>query len=281
MTGTVRPLRRWSSAAIARVGAALDAAFAGWAEAWDVAPVRVAVAPADRAAADGVVWHGLGAAAGVAWLGAGGDRRVAMRRFLAPDDRSRTLAPLAAAMAESAWTELTARLAEPLAAASPGTAFDADAPRAPSTPPRSDRRHWSGALFGRWTAADGSAVRLHLAEPAVRVLAGAERAPGRGAAIAPAAVRAALGAQRATLRAALTPVRIDVGSLLSLAPGDVLALSHPLERPLALRLVAAAGVDLHETPPLAFAALGARGRRRALTLLRPAPAPGPDFQETP
>lgn len=260
----VRPLRRWSASEIGRVAAALDAVVAAWASDWSVAPMPVACVPADAdPAGDAALsWHALPGEPGSAWLGNSGYRRIAMRRLLAPDDRSTALAPLAAALAESAWRELATRLSDRL-----GCSDRATPPPHPPAPPATQRRPWSGALVARWRSTVGGTLALHLAEPAVRALVGASEAGAPRARIGPSAAPVALASQRATLRAVLAPVTLDVGSLRALAPGDVLPLAHPLDRPLDLCLVVDG--DARTGQPIAHAALGARDRRRAVALVRP------------
>lgn len=135
--------------------------------------------------------------------------------------------------------------------------------------------------FG-WTAADDApsalppglergglclSVRVGEAELRIALAAGVARAvAGRGAGLSAApldALQDVVGRRRITLNVALRPVRLEIGSLCSLAIGDVVALDHKLDEP--------ATLYAEDASPVAEVHLSRTGSQKAIRLDRAAP----------
>ena len=112
---------------------------------------------------------------------------------------------------------------------------------------------WSGAVV---LALDWGGVRwvLHLNASAVeQVLASCGELGAGSRDQAEGAVRkplvplaSALHSQTVTVRLELDPISLSLGQLQSLAPGDVITLTHALEQPALLRLQSRQGMDAGE-----------------------------------
>ena len=131
--------------------------------------------------------------------------------------------------------------------------------------PASHGAVWSGAVTLGWTAAD-LRVRLHLGPDRVSAFGSSPTRDAAGQA-RPALAPLSLAARdaRIRLRAELVGVKLSLGELATLRPGDALRLEHRIDWP--LTVLTAAG------EPVCNASLGERDGRRAIRLMPTAPAP--------
>lgn len=244
-SGRARPLRVWSARQKEKVCDAVQAVLLQWHADWSVhgdapgAPAALRVQ--DPGANDGE---------GVDML----DEQAAPRALhallfgqpAADPDRRGPAAPaldMAAGLCAQAWQSLNGGLRQ-LAGASLGE-HQGGAPGP-----------WSGAVV---LALDWGGVRwvLHLNASAVeQVLASCGELSAGSRDQAEGAVRkplvplvplaSALHSQTVTVRLELNPISLSLGQLQSLAPGDVITLTHALEQPALLRLQSRQGMDAGE-----------------------------------
>jgi flagellar motor switch/type III secretory pathway protein FliN len=266
--GRVRRLRWWSDAALLVAAGNLRRTLDPWAAGWglsvhEVQACNAALAGAMPAPAE---QHELAAGAARLWHG-GGHAIGAMAALLfacPPDEASRSA--LAGELAAGAWQDLLEALASGLSG---------DVPVAPRDSTDVERA-WSGAVR--------IDVELRGAGPASRFSLRLNEALAAAWCAAPTKVPDARPApQRAGLAALaevvaprpvrvsvhLAPVELDLGTLQSLAVGDVIRLPHRLDDPLHV------GVDLGDEPsrtPLCRAHLAQRDGRLAAELVTSTPA---------
>lgn len=285
-------LRWWSGDQLARVASAMQKVLAAWEQDWGLPQVRQGEQPVRCAMAS--EWSGAGAAASLRWqpVPLQGGLKPATELWWAvsavrqPSQLMDVLLPamfgaasdavnpagavsgLAAETATAAWTDLWRRVGESLPVREPADAASTGEPSSPdatSQPAPHSFQPWSGAvvLTLAWCGqelqvlAGGSVVESFL-----RALHAITARP----AITPGAVVPvwdAVSGVAATVRAELEPVELSVGAVRGLRVGDVIELSHSLDRPLLAR------TDNGELLCEAF--LGKNGDHRAIELLR-APA---------
>jgi hypothetical protein len=245
-----RPLRVWSTRQKESVCDAVQAVLLQWHADWSVhgdapgAPAALRVP--DPGANDGE---------GVDML----DEQAAPRALHAllfgqpatDPDRRGPAAPaldMAAGLCAQAWQSLNGRLRHLAGASLRERQGDAPGP-------------WSGAVV---LALDWGGVRwvLHLNAFAVEQVLISSGAPAASAqpqvqATEPSSLvplASALRSQKVTVRLDLDPISLSLGQLQSLAPGDVITLTHALEQPALLRLQSRQGMDAGE--PLCTGWLG-------------------------
>jgi hypothetical protein len=138
-------------------------------------------------------------------------------------------------------------------------------PGGSSEVPASHGAVWSGAVTLGWTAAD-LRVRLHLGPDRVSAFGSSPTRDAAGQA-RPALAPLSLAARdaRIRLRAELVGVKLSLGELATLRPGDALRLEHRIDWPLTVSTAAG--------EPVCNASLGERDGRRAIRLMPTAPAP--------
>lgn len=136
-----------------------------------------------------------------------------------------------------------------------------------SQPPAAESRRWSGAVRLRLTLGSMPDDVLWLHVPyqlALRCLGEPTSSGVASPSGALARITSAMERQPLRLRAALSPVHVDVGGLLGLRLGDVITTSHRLDEPLHVEL--SSGGSAIEARPLGVGQLGARGSRKAIAL---------------
>ncbi|WP_279212112.1 FliM/FliN family flagellar motor C-terminal domain-containing protein [Delftia acidovorans] len=241
-SGRARPLRVWSARQKEKVYDAVQAVLLQWHADWsmhgDAPGAPAALRVQDPGANDGE---------GVDML----DEQAAPRALhallfgqpAADPDRRGPAAPaldMAAGLCAQAWQSLNGGLRQ-LAGASLGE-HQGGAPGL-----------WSGAVV---LALDWGGVRwvLHLNASAVEQVLASRGELGTGSrgqddgavrkSLVPLA--SALHSQTVTVRLELNPISLSLGQLQSLAPGDVITLTHALEQPALLRLQSRQGMDAGE-----------------------------------
>jgi len=238
------PMRWWPDPTLARVAARLARAVDAWREAWGcAAPASVdcvrahewkdTVRPRPAPVLHAAVFDAL---FGLRPVSATGDELAADR------------------LAEGATIEL--REALRAACLSPAD-VDSDAAAAPRARP------WSGALIAMISCGSIRIVQRFDAASVAAMLAADGEAPARAPreeALPLATVAEALHARTVRIRTTLAAGELDLASLQSLALGDVIRLSHPLDRPLTVQ------ADEESLPCAAY--LGQRNGQRAIELAR-------------
>jgi len=260
-----RALRHWSEAALERASRTLERAWRDWCTRWQLTGAQVTAWNACDDAAAGESGTPSWAAGRSLWLSTGsGDVHAALAQVLFNED-ARSGAPIAQALVIDALSELLRGLGQS------GAGNDRSADEASDAPPEAERRRWSGALRARLVALCGDrrvTWHLHCSEPLAGVLCGGTQplsATGR----APLAETIdAIGARPLTLKVLLDETTVTLGTLQSLHVGDVLPLSHRLDRPLRVVPAGASPGAL----PFCDAFLGSRDHRRAVELVPAASA---------
>lgn len=279
-------MRSWRTADREQLRGMAAAAFAGWREAW-VGTASAGSPEATRCRNPQEVGGALTEAAwrpwgemGWAWWAVAGRGQGSDRAVPGLDELFRALvgeasaAPLAgrgeaqASVAEdlvrAAWRDLERRLGG-LVPPRPPTA---DPARPPAFSP------WSGALLltfpwwdaELWLLLDGAAVEHRLAPT--------RRAPAPAGGLVP--VWRALSRRPASIQVLAGSFELDLGTLASLRPGDVIRIPQALDQPLD---VLAVGAPDQPPTPIGAAFLGRVGDRRAVELVRRSPAePGRQSQ---
>ena len=280
---TARPLRWWSEAQLGEAALALEKALRAWEQDWglqqphaaqDAVRCGMASVGADASAS----WKpvaldaALEPACDLWWdIAAGGPRADPVLLLVAalfntsvepsPLSAHGAVSEMAAEAARAAWSDLWARIAEALAVRVPVTAPAMQADSLATLQP-------AAALFRPWSGA--VVITLHWCAQEMRILLGggeaaallAREAPEAAAPAKPLApVWHAVAGLASTVRAELAPVELTLGAIKSLRVGDVVELSHTLDRPLVAK-TADGGV-------LCEAFLGKLGERRAIELLAP------------
>jgi len=261
----IRPLRTWTAAALERVRGTFEEAWRAWCDRWSLVAGEVLVDEAFHA--DGIAatvrWRALDRSG--LWVGATDaepDAALAAALFgpaggKGATDDTRSLATDAAGRALEDWAAMLPRAGGPSARAD-----DADAAPGPDVWAR-----WSGALHLVLSArgADDTPYRQRLVLDATVARADAT-ARSRHPAPTDAPLERvvdAVGTRRVALAAYLDPVRLTIGALQSLHPGDVVPLTHRLDAPLQV-----VGGDPGADPvPVCAAYLGAMDGCRAIELV--------------
>ena len=260
--GRVRHLRWWSDGALLAAAGRLRRALDPWAAGWglsihEVQACNAAVAGAVPALAE---QHELAAGAARLWHG-GGHAIGAMTALLFGPPSGAGSSPLAGELAASAWQDLLEALASVLPAGAPVAAGDiTDVERAWSGAVRIDVDLRGAGPASRFCLRLNEALAAAWCAPATKA-SDARPAPHR-AVLAELAEVVAPRPVRVSVHLAL--VELDLGTLQSLAVGDVIRLPHRLDDPLHV------GVDLGDEPsrtPLCRAHLAQRDGRLAAELV--------------
>jgi len=252
----VRPYALLGDAVLAAVQARAAAAVAPWCRDWGLEDAALTVTCRRAWEGEGTPsWRGrLQAGEETAWLGWGADLKGALQRLMFAPDRHHGphagAATLAAATAGAALDALTATLGRALLAGVP--VFD----DAGAAAPAHLLAHGSGAVLVEirterhacWCLLDYDTVR--------RLAAVGTRAVAPLAAIDH---RALLADQPVRLAVAAGRANVALGSLLSLAPGDVIRLDTLADGPLS--------VDGPDGTPLLRGYLGTSERQLALDIV--------------
>lgn len=220
-----RTLKAWRDTQLLAVAARLQAACEQWAFAWGVTlppgfePRATAATPNDAAGFAGAVF--AEAPHGAAWVGLPADFEILLARALFDADPAST--PVVQSVVAACRDDAVARIGDALNARPVGAGA-----RAPATLP------WSGD------------VTVHLPRD-VKVLATSEavehllrdKHEARRASPSPhlaplSSVGEALARRRVPLQVALAGCAIDLGTLHTLQPGDVLPTAHALGAPAAV-----------------------------------------------
>jgi len=229
-----RVLRWWPDEHLQELAARISGALAEWRAEWDLPAAcgsRVQCLAAHEA--------GQGEFAG-AWTLFGIDAENGERLWLRTDEAPREMVcaalfgaqaagPIAAQFAARAWEDGCMRIRRLLAFAAPQGNGEADA----AAPEDAHFQPWSGALV---VLIQGGALdmRLHLGPTCVeRLLPAQSRLPKSRLPI-PVPVLQALQGRTLNLRVMLDEFELDLGSLASLAAGDVVQTTHALDHPLCL-----------------------------------------------
>jgi hypothetical protein len=256
------PLRSWTDAERARLAQSVSRALSQWREAWGLAEAEVRCEPSSAAwarAPEEDAWRSLAVATPGLWwtLGGAGGRggADASSQVLSPLGRGLFGDPLASAesrvgereegptiaaeLVQSAWSDFATRIAGALGA------VEVVDPSRTRTDEGGARRSllgpWSGALSILVPWWDRELVLLVSGERVARSLgrgAGApvKEPPASTGGLTP--ILDLLRPQRAQVRAQLACFEIDLGTLVALRCSDVLQTTHPLERPLDVKVVA-------------------------------------------
>ena len=251
---TARPLRWWSDAQLGEVALALEKALRAWEQDWGLQQphaaqdaVRCVMASSGPEAPSSwkpvALDDALEPACELWWdIYAGGPRAdpvlllvdALFNTSVEPSALSAqgSVSEMAAEAARAAWSDLWARVGQSLAVrvaiTAPVTQADSLATLQPAA-----------ALFRPWSGA--IAITLHWCAQEMRVLLGGaeaaallahEASAGRPEAKPLAPVWHAVAGHACTVRAELAPVELTLGAIKSLRVGDVVELSHPLDRPL-------------------------------------------------
>jgi len=220
-----------------RVRAALAAALAPWATGWGLAALAPACRRAWDGAAPGLLRARIAGAGGVAWLAwPDGLRQTLQDAMFAPDRDGAHAGPgsVAHAAAGAAFEALLAVLGAAACAAGPDQAAQAVSRVACAAGPDAAALlvPGSGALLVELAIGDHT-LSILLDPGAVTRLAGAAPAPPPLPALAPADFGALLAPQPLRLAVEAGRARVSLGSLLALAPGDVIRLDALADHPLA------------------------------------------------
>lgn len=268
------PLRWWSEANLRRLAEQGRAALQAWAQDWEC---TLGASRAWNASDDAllshhdVVWMRLPSSGpDTLWFGAVAERpwqllhRLMFGSSAAPAD---AIDPntIANELARRANQDLQRALAAAWGLDDEAIAVDESATEA--TTPTAQSRPWSGAVRVRIALGPSplDALWLHLPHAVAAHRVGEANATGNTTPSgALARVASAMERKPLCLRVALSPVGLDVGSLLGLRPGDVITTAHQLDEPLHVGLLAeGTAVD---TKPLCLGQLGAHGDRKAVAL---------------
>lgn len=268
----VRSLRWWPDAALMGAAARLRRTLEPWAASWGLSlrDVQARNAAAVKAVSAGAEGHALGASAMRSWIVR--DQPVATLAALLFDHApagARGGQGLSGELAAQAWQDLVDALVASLPAVD--TAF---AERADGAGPT--ERSWSGAVLIDFTVQGADApssftLRLdamHAAAwcAATPVPATAQAAPARAALVS---VPEVVEGRPARLSVHLAAVELDLGTLQSLAVGDVIRLPHRLADPAHVR-VDMGDASTHTLP--CGAHLAQRGGRLVAELVPEPPA---------
>lgn len=224
--GRARPLRWWSAAALAAAADRMHAAIEPWALAWGLGLRAIEAGNAASAAPAGVEHSSLAGGSVLLWH-EGGSVQEALRAALF--GRARTSANRGENVADEvailAWGEL--QNAIDVAAAGVG----------PSAGIRGDASPWSGTVridFGLEGRARQVLISAWLDAACAAAWCATPSSPASLAAVpAPLApVQAVVSSRPVRVAVHLKPVELDLGSLQTLAIGDVLPLPHRLDEPL-------------------------------------------------
>lgn len=265
--GAVRELRCWNESALAGLGRRLDGAWRGWCAGWgfESAPVRCENArEAGSLYAGPRHWFEVGMFSNDGlWIGMPGHEPSSWIRQAAFGDNVASAGwTVAEHVARDAWQDLCRELA---------SAFDADvvadSSACATALPAGHRLPWSGAVVAQLTTAGATLQPLvvHLGPAVATGHCPADAARPQVARSALTPVSEALGHRGVTLDVHLARAEVELGMLQSLRLGDVVVLSHALDRPASVRWSACAQAD--EAPPLFDAHLGRRGARKAVELV--------------
>lgn len=262
-----RPIRRWSAAQLETIAARFSTALSGWAIDWELSLGHAqAWNAADAPAQDGTLsrWVQLGAAEHDSIYACAAPsldhalHRVAFGEWPQASPQAR---------GDGVAAQLASRCVAALAAAVRSACeLPEGTPCDDGTPPADHCSPWSGSVRVRATLGTTGQqdVWLHLSpDLAARCLAAAPRA-GHARTGGLARVADALHGQSLRIRATLSPLSLDLGSLLGLKPGDVVATTHHLHRPLHISLLT--GQDAGQEQPLCDGRLGSRANRMAVAL---------------
>lgn len=254
-----QPLRWWSSPELQGIGEALGQRLDGWLADWSVAASRrranfACVHCADCDAAAGAQWRALGTGAGAAWVEGDSEAAQRLAAWLFGAEPEDGQGDIAAAVARRALDGAARALGSGLGL-----------PPGPAIPPGTALfQPWSGAVVA-WLEGPGSpALRLLLDGDCAAALV-ARPASERRASVQLVALESALAGRRLRARVNLATCEVDLGTLASLRPGDVLSLPHPLDAPACV---------VWEGAMLCGAYLGSQGGAKAVELTRDAPADG-------
>lgn len=224
----VRPYALLGQAALAAVRAQCESAVATWCRDWGV-DAAAFVLTCERAWEQSAApaWRGsLQSGDETMWLGWDNELRGSLQRLLFPPDRQvgphTGAATLAAAAANAALDALAAVLGRAL--------LDNEVPIADATEvPAALRRHGSGAVLVE-IRLERHACRCLLDYASVQRLVGAAAAPATP--LAAVDLHDLLGDQPVRLAVTAGSANVGLGSLLSLAPGDVIRLDTLADEPL-------------------------------------------------
>ncbi|WEF32856.1 FliM/FliN family flagellar motor C-terminal domain-containing protein [Pseudoduganella chitinolytica] len=228
---SVRPYALLGAAVLAAVRAQCESAVATWCRDWGV-DASAFVVTCHRAWEQSAApaWRGsLQSGAESMWLGWDNELRGSLQRLLFPPDRQvgphTGAATLAAAAASAALDALAAVLGRAL--------LDNEVPFAGDAAdvPAAMRQHGSGAVLAE-IRLDRHACWCLLGHDSVLRLGGAR--PAAAAPLAALDYPALLGDQPVRLAVAAGQASVGLGSLLSLAPGDVIRLDTLADQPLAV-----------------------------------------------
>lgn len=295
-----RPLLWWSERELGALRAQLEERLVRFGRDWglDVAVSTLANAcEAELPAAlrDAGAWVGAAAvhpAAKGMWIGGSDAPSALIERALFGDSPLAASrghegdVSLAGAVAVQAWQGLCAALAG-ADARQDSSAETGAVPTSAGVFPARQQLPWSGAIRGviQLDGAASASLGWHLEPVRAREWMGARSAAGTSAqraALTP--VLEAMRRRPIGLAARLADIELDLGTLLTLQPGDVITVGHALDRPVQLYLRDAASAGT----PLAAGHLGQLGEAKAIQLLphapatpMPAPTPAPTSTPTP
>ena len=227
----VRPYALLGEAVLAAVQAQAGAALAAWCRDWGFDASTLSTTCRRAWEGEGApTWRGrLQAGEETAWLGWSADLKGALQRLMFAPDRQHgapaAAATLAAGAAGAALDALTATLGRALLAGTP--VFDKDDTAAPAHL----LAHGSGAVLVE-IRTERHACWCLLGHATVRRLTAVAAMPA--APLAAVDHRALLADQPVRLAVAAGRANVALGSLLSLAPGDVIRLDTLADGPLAV-----------------------------------------------
>lgn len=280
-TEAVRPLLWWSASELAAIRQHLAASLAEFGLAWGLDVAVVAIANAGEADCPSMPPspHGWTALSGAAdepadmWLACEEHPPVALRHamFGVEDRQAWHLGyakgdMMADDVAADAWQSL--RTALVAASPAPAPALSGATPGSQSHPDQ-QCKPWCGAIRAKIRVRGAAIVKagLHIGPDWASRCVGArrERIPkiSEGG-LTP--MLDALRRQPLTLIARLADVELDLASLLSLQPGDVITIPHALHQPVALSVQREDGTS---GPDAALAFLGAMQQAKAVEMLAP------------
>lgn len=230
-----RPFALLREASVDAVRSAVQDAVARWRAAWGIAGDEISVG-CERAWISPLrmpAWQGGRAADGQSlWLAGGDDVAAQLQRLMYPHDRSVTagaVSSLAEAAAQGAQEALMAALCELLPAG-----------QAPAGATAAEMAYASGAVLATVQCGRAAVHALfnHGAVQAITSLASVRQGGAAGGALlaplAPVAYRAVLAPMPLRLEVGLGSTEVTLGSLRTLAVGDVIRLPRRADEPLAV-----------------------------------------------
>lgn len=270
-----RRLLWWSEASLARASVLAEGVWHRWCADWDVEANFVSTGNACEIAAESIAlqWQAWTPHLRIAFGQHDPVRSMHALLFGEPGDlqaETGTVRTLSAEVADAAWGDLKDAL---------GSVFkhpDASPPGTSQAEPRGARaafdcRNWSGSIRIRLeaTAPERVAIDVSISGALAQVLVDAAHGLPSTARCPIVPLAEALQDTQLRLPVELRELEMDLGTLRSLAKGDVIALPHRLNEPLQVRL-RSNGADRAGSSVLCEAALGARNGHRAIELLRAA-----------